>query len=323
MNKNILCFLLCVLCFSCKDQIDPTFCKGASSKFIDTIDRDFLSNHIVSVSSIFNNNLIKVTPYSYFDKSSYHFKGDTINYQLNELKQFSEKNQCEILNSLSVLSSQPRLEWINSGDKLVAAAIFKKRIKLNQQLNKIQNVEDIVWAWHSGLNTGGVTNNKFIVEFEDGRRVVDGKIMNEAADALENNNVYVWAVWAWNDEGTKIIKSSMEIPFIVEGYISLMNSEDLIGKWSLIEAIDVINNKEITDELSEFRTLNVEGICSSNSLNNSVMLNKSQLLIDRRNMEIKLSADYVLSNIRFKCNFFTGILKSDSQVIEVMYEIKN
>lgn len=108
-------------------------------------------------------------------------------------------------------NSMPSFTWKVTGQRYVYLAIFKNNIIV--QSNRIQNIKDNVWAWHSGLGTG----REGWVQFGDGRNVTDGVLqLNLEPTELLFGESYYWAVWAWDDEGKIITHSSQEMFFIVE-----------------------------------------------------------------------------------------------------------
>lgn len=111
----------------------------------------------------------------------------------------------------SITDSVPTFTWRVTGNKLVFLSIFNENIELKN--NRITNIQDIIWAWHSGTGNGRAGN----IQFSDGYDVQDGNLLVEQRPTpLTSGNSYVWAIWAWDDEGKKITHSSQEMFFIVE-----------------------------------------------------------------------------------------------------------
>ena len=105
----------------------------------------------------------------------------------------------------------PGFAWEATGQDLVYLSVFDTNIQASS--NRILNSERIVWSWHSGLGTG----REGAVFFEDGRDVINGRMLeNGPPTPLEAGASYVWAVWAWDDQGKRVTYSSREIKFTVE-----------------------------------------------------------------------------------------------------------
>ena len=108
-------------------------------------------------------------------------------------------------------TTTPEFSWRSTGQKFVYLAVFTSNIEVRNK--QIINREDNVWSWHSGLGTGREGN----VKFEHGRDMVDGKMLESGPPTpLVPGETYVWAVWAWDDQGIEITYSSQEIRFTVQ-----------------------------------------------------------------------------------------------------------
>ena len=105
----------------------------------------------------------------------------------------------------------PSFSWNPTDAKLVVAAVFNSRIQVNS--SGIINKNNTVWMWNTGMNTG----KEGSIAYSDGRSVKNGIILDkEQVTPLYSDSLYTWAVWAWDDSGTKITKSSREMGFIVK-----------------------------------------------------------------------------------------------------------
>ena len=106
-------------------------------------------------------------------------------------------------------------EWVTSPNKLAALGLFKKEIRVDSRSNRISNITDIVWIWHSGMGRG-ITGD---IRFSDGAKVINGDIDKLTSPVpLEKGRYYYWAVWAWDDEGREITHSSKQSYFIIANY---------------------------------------------------------------------------------------------------------
>jgi len=160
---------------------------------------------------------LQVPAYSYIDPETqreYYYHGTS----LDQIDYHSQGDRVIVTRfipyrSFDTLSPRPPFLWDRTGSDFVMAAVFSKRIAFDSQLNRISNLSDIVWAWNTGMSTGQEGN----VAYSDGCKVTDGVIQyGTTPDPLLHGQSYVFAVWAWDDEGKKVIASSREIPFTVE-----------------------------------------------------------------------------------------------------------
>jgi hypothetical protein len=102
----------------------------------------------------------------------------------------------------------PDFSWPATNHKHVACAVFHKRISVKQ--NKITNIDDVVWIWHSGLGQGRDGN----VEWLQGASDPEG---NPPPTALADGT-WFWAVWALSDEGLPVM-STQEYVLEVPGWV--------------------------------------------------------------------------------------------------------
>ncbi len=110
-----------------------------------------------------------------------------------------------------VVEPQPIFEWFATGKRLVAGAVFRSNISVSQ--GTISNPGAAVWIWHSGLTSG----REGFVRWSQGVTVQDSVLEPvEPVDSLEIGRSYVWAVWAWDDQGLEVTHSSPEIFFNVD-----------------------------------------------------------------------------------------------------------
>jgi len=108
------------------------------------------------------------------------------------------------------VSATPAFVWKATDQRYVFLGVFKRRIEVNNY--RIVNIDDNVWAWHSGLGRGREGN----VYFSDGCDVINGELKQDSLPTPLPKGEYYWAIWAWADDGIKISHSSEEMYFIVE-----------------------------------------------------------------------------------------------------------
>jgi len=147
---------------------------------------------------IFTNSYpIKIPSYTFQDSDgeTYSIRGDT-SYQ---------SAYPDTVNSL------PALAWDSLGIRIITAAIFTDHLRVTG--NRIVNTDDIIWQWHSGMETE--TGKEGFVKYSDGRSVINDSIdYDNLADSLDEGHYY-WAVWGWGESGTRIWYSSRELEFYV------------------------------------------------------------------------------------------------------------
>jgi len=113
--------------------------------------------------------------------------------------------------SVDTITSTPTMRWDSVQTELIVSAIFTGPI---QEANgKIENTDEMIWIWHSGLEDG---KNGW-VKFEEGRSISNGFIENlDQAIPLPDSHQYYWGVWSWNESGIKVMYSSRQITFYVK-----------------------------------------------------------------------------------------------------------
>ncbi|MBN2613546.1 MAG: hypothetical protein JXB00_18465 [Bacteroidales bacterium] len=112
---------------------------------------------------------------------------------------------------VDTLTPMPVLRWDSVNVPYIVAAIFSQPIEIEGGV--ISNTSDIVWIWHSGLETG----KDGYVEFTEGKQMINGDIQNLTAPAsLTGPANYYWGVWGWNYPGTRILFSSRPLAFYIK-----------------------------------------------------------------------------------------------------------
>jgi hypothetical protein len=114
-------------------------------------------------------------------------------------------------NIVDTITSTPQLRWDSVQTKLIVSAIFINRIQVTK--GKIENTNDIIWIWHSGLDKGKDGR----VTFEEGRSISDGVIENPGLPVpLPAAHQYYWGVWSWDESGIRVLYSSRQMTFYVK-----------------------------------------------------------------------------------------------------------
>jgi hypothetical protein len=93
-------------------------------------------------------------------------------------------------------AAAPSISWQATGRRLVVAAFFSRPIDVRQ--NQIRNTNDLVWMWHSGMDTGREGN----IAWADGAPASFGQPLIGRAPTPLSPGTYSWAVWSL-DEGGK------------------------------------------------------------------------------------------------------------------------
>lgn len=108
---------------------------------------------------------------------------------------------------------QHTFTWNSTNRKVMMVALFRQVIKVAD--NRIANPEDIVWLWtpSAGASDSGKAS------FSNGKMATykDGKFSLAPIPKTEplKPDIYVWAVWAWDDKAVSIVAASRELPFRV------------------------------------------------------------------------------------------------------------
>lgn len=114
-------------------------------------------------------------------------------------------------NSVDTITSTPTMRWDSVQTKLIVSAIFIHPIQPAK--GKIENTNDIIWIWHSGLEDG----KDGWVTFEEGRSISGGVIENLGQPIpLPASHQYYWGVWSWDESGIKVQYSSKQMTFYVK-----------------------------------------------------------------------------------------------------------
>lgn len=176
----------------------------------------------------------------------HHMRGDASLYDL-----IGAESCCDLLNHIDTVLNEPRLVWYDPENyKLKAVAIFDKQIKLTKDGQRILNTEDIVWTWNSGMDSGYYYDQKMEIKYSWGKMVHSASIAEGPVVPLVSGKIYSWLVWAWNDNGTQVIASSREIPFIVNGIktISVESVRQIEGTWHINKLTNADGDEIIDDD---------------------------------------------------------------------------
>jgi hypothetical protein len=212
-------------CFGNSSAIATDHCSSAPiSSFVQK----------ASVSPVFNvSDRINIASYAFIN-SDHRCGGDAA---LDSVCTF-KNDCCNALRVVDKLSTTPELRWPVITNPLIVAAIFKDPIDLFPNGMSIRNTGSIVWTWDSGMGTGAQSGGTMYIDYSDGRKVVDSRVTDLPPEPLEPGRIYTWCVWAWNEGGTQIIKSSSAIPFVAQGFD--LNKSDIgtiNGDWRLVNAV--------------------------------------------------------------------------------------
>ncbi len=98
-----------------------------------------------------------------------------------------------------ITSQTPTFRWQPTNNRHVVAAVFDSPAVVAD--GNIDNTDDIVWIWHSGLGLDDEGNVSF-------KRGVDGIQSGQPTEPLERGRTYYWAIWAWDDLGAHVTHAS-------------------------------------------------------------------------------------------------------------------
>jgi hypothetical protein len=114
-------------------------------------------------------------------------------------------------NTVDTVNSEPVIRWDSVQTGLIVAAIFDQPIHVVSGI--IENKNDIVWIWHSGLEIGRDGQ----VVFEEGKSIPDGLLDNLSQPVpLPALHQYFWGVWSWDQSGIRVTYSSRQMTFYVK-----------------------------------------------------------------------------------------------------------
>jgi len=231
--------------YSCTlpELFPPVGCEGLSDEETFPCRDDRLLDIQTKINSnkIFNNSLlIEIPQYSYSTPNQLipllgnviELNGDSSLYTI-----VNNNDCCNLLQVIDKHSDRPVLKWKTIQADFIATAIFSKTIRTSLNDHRIENDEDVVWTWNNSMGMVSQTNGITTIEYNDGKDMIDGEI-KESTTPLETGELYVWAVWAWNEAGTEIMFSSRSIPFIVEPRdFSVKSFLQLRKNWELESAV--------------------------------------------------------------------------------------
>lgn len=107
-------------------------------------------------------------------------------------------------------TNTPTFRWAPVERSAVAAVVFDKPPVFDSD-GRVQS-ENIVWVWHSGLETAIQGN----VTFADGVSIVGPDFDDDGPPVPLGTGSHYWAVWAWDSDGIRIDASSNVSYFLVE-----------------------------------------------------------------------------------------------------------
>lgn len=337
-----LLFLTLFVCFmGCSDDDNAdvinapvaSFCQTGRNDLLFTCFRTDLFDIKSSITqnSIFpNTELLQIPPYSYpAPPNPSSSLGTVIEISGDESIQplLDNNNCCDITEILDRFPANPSFQWNSITSQLVAVAIFQTQVEISTNGNRIKNIEDIVWTWNSGMGGDTQSGGKTTVEFSSGRDVQEGEILDTITE-LNENQVYVWAVWAWNENGTAVSFSSRAIPFVVENLpsIALTEPEQLTatnGIWTIVSATDINTNINVTQDFP-IQIFTVDLNCDDTTGNDNPIFSTfpNNLMGTIDTIENKITFGTIdFSNLFFPCDErLITRANYDNELLEVIYE---
>lgn len=141
--------------------------------------------------------------------TSYPIEISAYEYQDNEGNVYQVQGDTSFALIADTVGDSPVLAWEAIPFRYVTAALFSNPISVSG--GEIQNVEDIVWQWHSGMDFGVVGQ----VQYSEGRSVINEIIDYNNFPVSLTGGHYYWAVWAWGNAGVRVLFSSQQREFYV------------------------------------------------------------------------------------------------------------
>lgn len=182
---------------------------------------DFLSRsevHIDLIGNDWDENVFKFTPdiSCDFGKNIVLEGLGSVVYQLIPSQNVPFYPGTSLLGSLTprfgefISDKTPSIEFYGVRNKLSAVAILTAPPDTTSV--GIKSAENIVWFWHSGLNTGSIGR----VSYSDGGKPSESDLtVLEDPEPLQSDVTYYWIVWEWDAEGLAIVRSTQLNYFIV------------------------------------------------------------------------------------------------------------
>ncbi len=319
------CFMLVASCED-DDEVREPECQFSTENIFCNLNLDEIISLEISTNTIFRSTeKIEIEPYSYSsDGRVFNVSGDDhlISVSNHSSVRSGNINCCDAASLFDHLNNTPLFRWKIIDNPIIAVAIFKNIIKASSN-NTIGNPEDIVWLWHSGLSKAKIINGEFMeIAFANGGGFQDGKVVG--LPKLQDNHVYFWAIWGWDEMGIEVTRSSCQIPFLVNSIpdtVTLTKPRSIVGEWKLKKAIRIISQPlDVTDSffirklsLSIDEIITAEDCFSSLSLEikDSNDIYTFGTWNNLRNTVI-LSDSLRISQIRVTCNQFSGIIENSA-----------
>lgn len=105
--------------------------------------------------------------------------------------------------NIAISTTTPSIQWSTTGSSLTAIAIFRRIPSIGNA--GVENPEDAIWFWHSGL--GGGSSGQLL--FSRGRTPNNGSFFNlTSATALTPGRVYYWLIWELDQQTGKVTNAS-------------------------------------------------------------------------------------------------------------------
>lgn len=149
---------------------------------------------------IFPNSVeIVVTPYVYTDSTN------------------NEKYQVSGETEIDTLGPQPEFRWERVPSNIITIALFNAPIVVAN--NEIQNLENLIWQWHSSMVSDELNIDKKTlrrVQYKHGYPVLNKKIQYDTQPLPLQSGLYFWAVWSWEGGGRWVLFSTKPFTFRVE-----------------------------------------------------------------------------------------------------------
>jgi hypothetical protein len=103
-----------------------------------------------------------------------------------------------------VYTQTPNLVWGTTGSRLSAVAIWN--VPPEATVHGIQNTDNLIWFWHSGLSSGVAGS----VQYSHGYEPDHADIMAPGlvAKPLTVGRSYYWAAWEWDQAGINVTAST-------------------------------------------------------------------------------------------------------------------
>lgn len=269
---------------------------------------------------LFNSDtVIEIPPFGFRQAGiSYFFKADSSIAAVSG----AAANCCNATTLMDTSCPTPGFEWSAIDNRLIACAVFSSLPQLTQDGKNISNARDIIWTWNPSFKLAARASGKMRIAFSDGLNVRDGKIIYGTDPApLEKGKIYYWIVWAWDNNGIAVTKSSRVNVFYVP-FKPLSSYTEILGTWEISKITRLNDGADVT---ALYPTDTFQFAPCQQSL--TVSQNKQELEVTNSTIVLESNSFNLPFRILYDCqlrcdNSFFGFSRKGSYPNDTIYKIE-